>query len=134
MRRLSTILALSLTLGAGVASMASLMAAVTATLVVVGKIDRRMFQRAVYATLRWGRCSSDEEPEKNRCLDQRFVEAREKPVLEQSERGRGRCAGKEKPFGAQSDAKLRGAGLSEAHAIRSFDVTRVALWERGAQV
>jgi hypothetical protein len=25
---------------------------------VVGKIDRRMFQRAVYATLRWGRCSS----------------------------------------------------------------------------
>ena len=58
MRRLPTILALSLTLGAGVASMASLMAAVTATLVVVGKIDRRMFQRAVYATLRWGRCSS----------------------------------------------------------------------------
>jgi hypothetical protein len=25
---------------------------------VVGKIDRRMFQRAVYAILRWGRCSS----------------------------------------------------------------------------
>jgi hypothetical protein len=34
----------------------------------------------------------------------------------------------------KSDAEPRGAGLSEAHAMRSFDVTLVALWESGAQV
>jgi hypothetical protein len=55
------------------------------------------------------------EPEKDRGQDQRIVEAREKPVFEQSKGGHGRCADKEEPFGAQERRQAAGG-----RSIRSW--------------
>ena len=65
----------------------------------------------------------DEEPEKDRRTDERVVEPREEPVLEQSEGGHGRRADEEEPVRARGEAK-RHRAYPKGIQARSFDVTR----------